>query len=437
MSAQIFAAPSETFLPVNQTLMYSLQDSGGSVASTHRFIVQVFEYTAATTEVEIAKLYVTANTVSKAYFDLSAIVKERVKLDTLPMAGSTTGSVHNMSTQFSSSTQGVQKYKVSVGTFNGTSESLAEATKLIYVVQGAEQISAGLFPSFAEYYPTSTSVKGMLTDRWADGKIVSAGDSIDFQFADTDEGCLATIQNPAVVGGATTLLHYQLYSAAGVIATQILSINGSGGVVTPSDPRNSILFTGIAPMSLRFPAADLPSANPTWISYTLWFSNTNQTVRYGKWIKVLRNDGACKNIRAQIAFVNSVGGWDYLAFDGNAKKTETTENKPYTKSLGNVSNSTYTFAPTDRTTQAYQVTSKMSYNLKATGFTPQEYTLVESMMKSDNVMMRYGTTDANIPERGKWLPVMLKTNSLEIQDKQQTGLLDISIDVELAQEIRC
>ena len=55
-------------------------------------------------------------------------------------------------------------------------------------------------------------------------------------------------------------------------------------------------------------------------------------------------------------------------------------------------------------------------------------------------MMRYGNSDdatSYLTDRDQWLPVIVKTSSADIIDKDKSGIFNVSIDVELAQDIKC
>tara|TARA_R100000329_G_scaffold146037_1_gene132189 strand:- start:1145 stop:2461 length:1317 start_codon:yes stop_codon:yes gene_type:complete len=438
MAAQFDSAPAETYVPANQVLMYTISDDGGAVSASHRFIVVVFE-----NATQIAKLYLTANTNNKAHFDLSQIVKHRLKVDNNISDG--TLSIFDMAAKIDHSTVGTRRFRVRIGTFDGTSETLNEASKYIYLVDGTQQISEGLHPSFAKYYPTGTSFKGWLTERWDDKEVSGQGinSAVDYYFADNDEGVVAWIHDDTVISGDDERVYYQLYNDAGTLGTLDFHRISSDGGNTLADTNydQKLHFTGLAPASLRFTSTNLPSHanNSSWTYYLLWLADTSAN-RKSKYIRVYKDCGVYKNERVQIAYANRLGGWDYLNFDGNADKLETVENKPFYKQLGDYDAATFSFATTARNKEPYQITAKQSYTLKSNSFKKEEFYQLEGLLRSSNVFMRYGDSDSDtsfLIDRDKWLPVIVDTKSLTIRDKAQSRIFDVSVKVTLAQDIRC
>jgi len=431
MAAQFDSAPSETYMPANQYLMYTISDTGGAVSASHRFIVRVVR--GASTE--IAKLYLTANTNNKAHFDLSSIVKDLLTTDHLQSDG--TGTLWEMPNVVDHSLLGTDKFSVNIGTFNGSSETLDEATKVIYLTNGSQQIREGLHPDFSQYYPSGTGKKSWLTERTP-----NASDFINFDFADNDEGCIAFLHDSTIINGIDTEINYSIHSANGtMLESEVATITSVGGnALTATDYAQKLHFTGLAPASLKFTSSKLPANQPTWAFYYLWLTNTGGSTRVSSFIQVNKGCGVIKNQRVQIAYANRLGGWDYLTFDGNTSKNITTQNKPYYKALGDYDAATYTFDPSDRTSVPYQITSENKYTLRAQNFSIEENFMLEGLMMSDNVYMRYGDSTSivgGMTDRDKWLPVLVDTTSLVIRDKVESRIFDVSLEVTLAQESRC
>ena len=439
MAAQFDSAPSETYVPNGQTLMYTISDDGGAVSASHRFIVQIYESTT-----EIGKIYLTANANHKAFFDLSTFVKDRIHQDILK-SNSDTLTLFDMASKIDHSTSATNKFQVKIGTYNGTSESLAEATKVIYLVNGTEQILAGLHPAFTAYYPTGTSMKGWLTERWDNKEVSGEGinSAVDYYFGQEDEGCIAWIHDDTVISGDDERVYYQLYNDAGALGSlDFHRIASDGGIALNStDYDEKIHYTGLAPASLKFTSTNLPdhANNTSWTYYLLWLAD-NSANRKSKYIRVYKDCGISKNERVQIAYANSLGGWDYINFTGNTGKTESVEKKNYNKTLGKYSGTSYTFSPAARTTKPYHTTATTTYNLKASGFDREQYAQVQSMLRSHHVMMRLGDSNSDWryqKDREKWLPVNVDSKSVVIRDSMQSKIFDIAIDVSLAQDIRC
>lgn len=434
MSATFHSHPAQTYVPANQPLMYVIKDTGGAVASDIRFWVKVKETTNTTTE--IAKIYLTPNASSRAVFDLSSIVKDRLETDHLEPDGS--GTLWDSTNKVNYSTNATRKYTVETGTFDGSAntESGAQATKVIFLVNGSQQIRDGLHPSFDGYYPTASAKKTWLTERTP-----NASGFLNLYHDDSDKGVMAFIHDNTIINGVDAVVDYSIHSSDGTqLAASNAVISSSGGLaLSNSNYSQKIHYLGFAPSSLNFGSAN-PSNHPTWSFYYLWLTNVGGSTRVSPYITVNKKCGILKNQRVQIAYANRLGGWDTLTFEGNTDKTLNVESKPYHKVLGDYNGDTYTFDPSDRTSVPYQVTAKTSYTLRNQNFTIEENFLLEGLLKSEKVYMRYGVSADNvggINDRGKWLPVLVDTKSLIIRDKPQSQIFDVTLNVTLAQESRC
>ena len=105
MAAQIDSSPGK-IVPDNQPLIYTISDSS---STPDRFIVQVDEGTT-----EIAKLYLTPNTNNKSHFDLSDVVRDRVKVDWKIRDES--AEIFSYKTKpYTTGRNGLRKYTVKVG----------------------------------------------------------------------------------------------------------------------------------------------------------------------------------------------------------------------------------------------------------------------------------------------------------------------------------
>ena len=157
---------------------------------------------------------------------------------------------------------------VNVGTYTGGVESGTQDTDTIYLLDGVEQVSAGLHPSFADYYPTAVTQKTWLTDR----KVSSLG-QINIEVSDDDEGCIAFLNDSTIISGAALNVYYILYNESAIIASQGLTINSTNGAQLPSatDINQKLTYVMAYPKNIEtwLTAGNRPSDNPTWTYYTI------------------------------------------------------------------------------------------------------------------------------------------------------------------------
>jgi hypothetical protein len=415
MSAQIDSKPT-LIIPANQPLIFTISDTG---SAPDRFVVWVKE-----DGTEIAKLYLTPNTNDKVHFNLAEVVRERVKVDdkirdesatllSYSTAGITTGR------------NGLKKYTVEVGTYTGTTESSVQDSDDVYLLDGAEQLSSGLHPSFADYYPTASTKKSWLTDREAVSNV------IELDAREEDEGCIAFLQDSNIISGVSTFVFVSFYNSSDThLQTTSYTITTIGGQALAAADNNQKLtyFMGY-PKNLESWASTLnkPSNNPTWAYYTIKLMD-GSVAQCSNAVKINKMCGAVKHENTQLAWTNSVGGWDSVTFTGRTEHSETTKSKPYIKQIGDWDASTYTFLPQARESVDYQKSAQAKFKLFRLDFSFSEIALIKYALRSDNVMIRIAD--------GAWQPVIMDTKSYTIKEAF-AGMFSVSLNVTLAQPIKC
>lgn len=417
--AQLDGSPSDEWIPAGQKLIFTIIPSAPITDET-RYIVQVEE-----NNTEIAKIYLTPNTNDTAYFDLSEVVTGRVEVDAFKYG--LTSTIHSLNNNvFTRANNGIKKYVVKVGEFDGSSETLAEdISGNYYLLDGYEQLSAGLDPGYSDYYGTGSSDKFWLTDRVPSSNIINVTAGIEdtgvFAFINTDDTGSQVEQIIAVV-----------YDNDGVEDTSLnYAIGAPTGGQSPGAAASTYWY-GTLLYAYLYPASYLPLTNALnnvaggWAYYDL-VPATSAGVQSGNKIRVTNNCRYSKNEAVQLAWANTRGGWDYLRFNGKKQKTVTREEKTYRKIVGDYDASAYSFAPTDREIKPYQLEAKERYQLNGI-LTIEELTLMQYCMRSKNVMARID---------GLWVPVTISTNSMQVEEETVSKVFVTSFEVELAQIIRC
>tara|TARA_R110002096_G_scaffold429098_1_gene641597 strand:- start:5076 stop:6329 length:1254 start_codon:yes stop_codon:yes gene_type:complete len=417
MSATIVSKPS-LIIPANQSLIFSIS---WVTLVPDRYVVWVLE-----DSVEIAKLYLTPNTNNVAFFNLAEVVRDRVKVDDKIRDESETLLSYS-ALPFTTGRNGLKKYVVNVGTYTGGVESGTQDTDTVYLLDGVEQVSAGLHPSFADYYPTGIGQKTWLSDR----KVSDRGD-VNIEVSDDDEGCIAFLNDSTIVSGLAENVLYTLFNAAGASLQQdTRAIAAATGAQLPAaaDINQKLTYMMAYPKNLEtwLPLGDRPSSNSTWAYYEI----TLTSAAYAATSKAYRFTRKCtqdKHKNTQLAWTNSVGGWDSVLFTGRTEHTDTVSSKPFQKQIGNWDASTFTFLPQARESQAYQVTGKSSFVLISVDFSFADIELIKYALRSDNLMMRAGS--------GDWMPVTIDTTSYNVKERF-SGVYSVSLSVTLAQTLRC
>ena len=420
MATAIQDSPGETWLPAGQHLIYSLSTNTTPITDAFRFIVQVEE-----NGTEIAKLYLTPNTNDVAHFDLSQVVTGRVQVDSLKY--NTNDVIHAFNNKmYSRANDGIRRYTVRVGEWDGTTESLDEDNQSLYLIDGYEQLSAGLHPGFSDYYGTGNKKKVWLSDREPVDSVMNVKAAIE------DNGVVAFL-NTDDTGSLIERLVINIYDTSGTLDnTLTYDINSTNGGLVPStswgDANNngSLLYAYVYPASFTALTAALNAVTGGWGHYDV-IPSTGLNVQTGNILRVTNGCRYSKNEAVQLAWANTRGGWDYLRFNGKKQKTVTREEKTYRKIVGDYDRSTFTFATTAREIKPYQLEAKERYQLNGI-LTIEELTLMQYCMRSKNVMARID---------GLWVPVTISTNSMQIEEETVSKVFVTSFEVELAQLIRC
>jgi len=202
-------------MPAGQPLIYTLQTSL-TITDTFAFIVQVFE-----NGTEIGKYYLKPNSNDRAHFDLNRVIQARTRVDE-KVYGASTLLFDYSALPYTRSNGNMNKYEVKIGEYTGT-EALAQATKYIYVMDGYEQVTSGLHPSFADYYGTASTKKFWLTDREPVNNVIT------IEAADDDEGFMAFINKDTV--SDVTRLSFLLVPPTGSPTTVTKDLNTTNDLV--------------------------------------------------------------------------------------------------------------------------------------------------------------------------------------------------------------
>ena len=416
MSATILSKPS-LIIPANQALIFSIS----YVTSVpDRYVVWVLE-----DSVEIAKLYLTPNTNNVSFFNLAEVVRDRVKVDDKIRDESAT--LLSYSTlPFTTGRNGLKKYTINVGTYSGGAESGTEDTDDVYLLDGVQQVSAGLHPSFADYYATADTQKVFLTDRQ------SVDGVIHVNATEEEEGCIAFLNDSNIISNLASGMYYKLYSTTGALLKSewdaLATANGAQSA-SATDINQKLTYGMLYPKNIEtwLTAGVIPSANPTWGHYDFYLTKAgyNQTTNIIRFHRVCTQD---KHNNTQLAWTNSVGGWDSVLFTGRTEHTDTVSSKPFQKQIGDWDASTYSFLPQARESQAYQVTGQSTFKLISVDFSFADIELIKYALRSDNLMMRAGS--------GDWQPVTIDTKSYNVKEAF-SGVYSVSLTVTLAQPLRC
>ena len=419
MAVAFTSEPVDDLNLTNQHLIYAMYDSA---EVPDRYIVQVYE--ASTTSGDgdlIAKVYITPNENDRGVFDLGDLVNNRLLAPTTITFQGTDVFVMTGTSflQRASSTDMVaRKYTVKAGRIKDGTETLNQDSAIKFLMGGAWQLKDGKHPSFADYYTDAiaNTAKAWLTDLTNNSQVIER------YMADEDEGRLGIVQHSNL--GQLSYLNKVTVEAFEADGTSIHT-ETIGTLAATTVHNQSVYWIPCGPANVASLFGVDWSDDWDYIEIIPRSSgNTQLGAKY-----VVRKD--CRPIKhepVQLAWTNSVGGWDMLRFDARAPKTIQKNEKRFRKDPISWQDSAPTWNTWDRQNTTFHNEGRIRFNLTHEQFNADERALLEYCMRSRLVYYRYGT-DA-------WAPCVVDTNSLVIEPAG-SKMFRVSLAIEDANPVRC
>ena len=430
MAITITDSPND-FTFKGQRLIYTAT-STNTAQTGFKFIVEVKD--GATT---LGKYYVPQNPSNILVFDIAEVVRELVQVDTNDDLGN--GLIHtlpNVSTkQMSKALKGIAKLSIEIGEVYGDPlvEYTALASDTIILTSGNIQAREGYKYSLSEYIADASTKKVFLTNRKPSPLNVISKDHIEIKCTDTDYGSMAVWNDDTTISSTAKKIMYRIYTSGGLFGSQSMSFTTLNGSDVPSsaDVSSKLTYIGLFPANWSSANSPLLSViKPValdWIYYTIeMLDSSNNPV--SEPIYFVNTHTTCKHSPVTLAWVNQLGAWDYFRMDARTSRSITTTAKEYMKTLGDYSSSTYSFDTWSRQQTPYQVDAKLQYILRSEYLSKEDTELLQNVLKSKNVMMQLD---------GEWLPVVVKTTSLNYETETISKRLTMTFNVELAQNELC
>ena len=437
---------------LSRAKLVNVYSSTSTAQTNFKYLIQVEE-----DGTEIFKSYITPNPSSRCVFDLSPIVKERLKAPVLETA-SDSSSIHEglFSTFPFNKCEGGQKiYEIKVGEVYEVSGTLTEFPNLdnheMLVINGHQDYkdsfhSAGiqsqdLVPYSCNYTSPVEIEKGFLSKIDANTYKQTknneyfrnlAGASIAVPTRETDLGCISWIHDDVYVNNDTTELKYEWFNSAGTSlqawtydATDVAN-NGQALNATTSDGKvlcspmhwgalsNNGSFIGTFTNALA------------WEYYTIQLIQADSNVANFKWA-FYKDCTGNKNELYQLAWTNGVGFWDYFTFKPQTMHEESASKKQYNTNVGTYGGSDFMLYPFDAGTKNYQVIPKRSWTLSSGKIDEELSKYLKEIIRAKQVQL--------ITPEGDVLPVIVDTNSTNFYRDRTNKLYDFQIKVTLAQSL--
>jgi len=310
------------------------------------------------------------------------------------------------------------RFIVEVGTYDNGTETLNQDSEQIFLTNGTQQIADGLHPSFSPYY-WGNSI-GWLSERTLH-PFIGTFEAFEITMRSDEERTISLLAAQSMGSYLT------------IPAVRYAFVPKTGSLVSVD---TSVYFASNTEGRMRHVPIGWENIQGLQSTYTLDELDEVQIyvledgTEVGSVVRVRYDDTrGCRNTATQVAWINSLGGWEYLRFDSRAPKQVSVEGKTYRKTIGTYGSSTFSFDAAGAQYDTFAKTGKEQYTLQENFFDAGERALLDSLMKSRLVQIR--RMDENV-----WKPVTVKTNSLTIQPAG-SQFYNVSLTVEIAQDIRC
>lgn len=416
MAVTVSYSPAQKLYPAGQHLIFTLNEAN----TPDRYIVEVYR-SSSTNSIGtlMSKVYLTPNNSGKVHYDLSAIAVG-VMRPPLSRNGYSVHSYQDAAKIFQPDELCVAMFTLRFGQYNGTTESLNEVSKVVYIGNGVEQISSGLLPNFQTYYPTGNNRKGWLTDR-PQSNPSDPTSEIQVSMAEEDQAVgLIYITDNLGTATSVTRCRVRQYSTSG---TFLAYIDIALPSISASIARQNMMVVPIGPA--HWSHLGLNASCHTAKFRLEAASGADKCVE----LAVTKDHPRpCNHDATQVTWLNTRGGWDYLRFDSRSPLNVTVTGKTFRKQVGSYGSSTFSLATQMNQYETYAKTGKEAYTLSENFFSAEDRELLQYLMRSRVVLMRRGT--------GSWEPIVVRSNSLTIEPAG-SRFYNVSLDVELGRDVRC
>ena len=392
---------------------------------------------------QIGKFYIARNPENILIFNLRGVIDGLVKTDTVDSQQSD-GIIHNLphaaDQQFTVAATGCQKFTIEFGEVYG--DPLTEAgvfqTETIYLTDGYLQVRDGYQNAMPAYDSESVTDIGFLLNKEQEFHALSGLTGIVIETNNAEYGSVAfRWDSTGLFPSDADKCRYAIYDAGGIViaAVEWVVTSAYGGELPSSTTaEDKLLYMGAFPANLNDSNSQLTSvlrpANVTdWLYYTLELFSTSASAVVSAPLIFVNTCLPKKNQQTRLAWTNSVGGWEYMSFDSRTKHSIKARSKDYQKSIGDYGGTTYSFDQFSRQDTPYYVDADLTYALQKMGATDIESRLSQYIVKSKNVMITF--------DNGEWLPVVVQSGSVQMQQSKISKRIDFSINVKLAQREEC
>lgn len=393
-------------------VFYTVEETTASTLAEPQFSYRLDLYQGAT---QLFTVLSGVNAQSCGVFQIERLLRDYCTWDELDTAGN---SIHYLLLG-ESNTNAMAVLTVKLGwqyqnSTGGFTVSLPSSTLLYFWRGSVVPLSVGSITTNLSNYVAGNIQKLLLST------------SLTHYVADSDWGVLSCFTD--LTNATTSQIPYfrvRYYDASDTLLSDTYLANAA---TNPSAFQDKLVYFPCAPLNLKSqtidPAASpVATANTGWTYYTIdgWFSTTGVTQQTATYT-FKRIDG-CKYSSYRLAFINRLGGWEYMTFEQKSTKrvtTQKTEFTSYGSNAYNAGSAGQAVYPWDGGVESYAGSSKIELTLN-TGFRDDSQNeLMQDLLNSPKVYLQ---------EEG-WLPVRVIDSDIAFKTSLNDKLVQFTIRIE-------
>lgn len=392
----ITQSPPNNALFTGQRLIY-IASSNDTAEDNFKYNV-VVEYPTGAGDVEIFNGLFDPNPSGDLIFDLSPIIKDRLRMDTEDEDGNLLFTLpHSTGVCRSDSTVASELFKVTVNEYYGNPAEVVEsgATIARQFIAGAFTNKDGFQPSVANYLPTF--LPNTTLGFWLGRPIVD--DIVTIKASDDDYGVICY----SCDGVVTSAVIYQLYNGATLLSSEAITADTNA-----NDQHDAMNYLACYPANLNSDSGLTVKPNSTtWTHYLIRGYFGTPTFWTTKTLKFINTPHPCKHTPVQIAYHDIRNAcWEFMRFDGRPTPSVTNTSKTYQKTIGDYTGTSYTFDSWARSKENYHNEIEEQWTLQSGYLDVYETQQVRDIIKSPQVLAYI---------EGQWLPVLVDTKNYSFQ----------------------
>lgn len=427
MAVSVADAPySGSFTVVGQPLVYRFSSS--TAMTNKKYSVRVKQNGST-----IATYLLTPNEADDAFFDLNTLAENLVNAP----EGKGTGPIHSAVDRVfkTPSADGCVLFSVAVAEYDSGTTGTYTADSSVLLVPGNFTTAEGQ-PSLVEFKPQFNMGDDGENQKTFMSEVPSVVDPTDghqttWYMGDDDEGITHFMFSSTYANTDSSIR----------LATAVKDADGTGLQTastallddstmlnydeTTSTAQNMHVAVAVGPKNIRTIMSWSAGTLANWATIEIYLRSNGSNEEYG-WLLIKRADECHK---AQIAWVNKYGSWDYIGFSAFTNETMNTQRKTIMKRLGDYNSANdYAAYKHSRVNDVYRVTGTTQYTLTKVFDSAQDALLLESCQRSRKHMVRIGDD---------WFPVVLDTGSVRVERSPRAKAPQVTLKCTLAQPVLC